>query len=84
MATLFYGPTILSGNYGDKSLKVSPTLNLNSVRRFGDSDLHFTGIADGEEVTLSQFYDAHGHNYNVYWFVKGELPAHRATSVELV
>jgi DUF1680 family protein len=84
MVTLFYGPTVLSGNYGDQTLKTSPTLDLGSVQRVGNSTLQFTGIADGKQVTLSQFYDAHGHNYNIYWVIEGVLPDIVSTSVDLV
>ncbi|KAF2664975.1 secreted protein [Microthyrium microscopicum] len=80
MATLFYGPTVLSGNYGNQPLQTAPTLDLSSIKRVEGSGLQFTGMADGKPVSLSQFYDAHGHTYNVYWVIKGSLPVSRTIS----
>jgi DUF1680 family protein len=70
-----FGPTILSGDYGDAELASMPTLALNSVRRTGSDGLVFTGTtADGNTVSLVPFYEAHGVNYNVYWVTSGQLP----------
>lgn len=63
-----YGPTVLSANYGDKTLDDLPKIDPESVVA-SDGTLSFNAVADGEEVVLSAFYDAHGHNYNVYWRV---------------
>jgi DUF1680 family protein len=84
LVTFFYGPTVLSGNYGNETLRASPTLDLSSVKRIGTSGLQFSGDADGNKVTLSQFYDAHGHNYNIYWVIKGQLPETEPGSSEPV
>ncbi|KAH8201375.1 hypothetical protein TruAng_004458 [Truncatella angustata] len=73
LAAVAYGPTILSGNYGDLALSSAPTLDLNSLSRVSASDLDFTGTANGTDVTLSPFYDAQGFNYVVYWAYSGEL-----------
>ncbi|GLY25595.1 beta-L-arabinofuranosidase domain-containing protein [Micromonospora sp. NBRC 101691] len=64
-----YGPVVLSGDYGDTVLSRLPVLDVGSVRRTGDSTLAFTAVADGAPVRLEPFYDAHGHNYTVYWQV---------------
>ena len=76
VAALAFGPVILSGNYGNTALTANPTLDLGSVtRRVGGPDgLAFTATANGEAVDLGPFYDAHGHNYVVYWRTSGELP----------
>ncbi|MFC3505472.1 beta-L-arabinofuranosidase domain-containing protein [Micromonospora krabiensis] len=62
-----YGPVVLSGNYGNTSLSGLPTLNTASITRTSGSALTFTAVANGATVNLGPFYDAHGHNYTVYW-----------------
>lgn len=75
VAAVAYGPTILAGNYGDATLRAVPTLDLGSLKREeGGKGLGFVGRADGKEVRLGPFFDAHGFNYNVYWGLKGALP----------
>ena len=74
IAAIAYGPTILSGNYGQQSLSSMPSLALNSVRRTNSNSLAFTATADGKAVNLGPFYDAQNINYNVYWKVSGQFP----------
>lgn len=62
---------ILSGNYGDKALDATPTLDLGTVKQV--DGLAFEGTAGGETVSLVPFYDAHDINYNVYWKTSGTL-----------
>jgi DUF1680 family protein len=73
MVAVAYGPTVLSGNYGDQAVNNVPSIALDSIHRIGDSSLAFTSLADGKNVTLSAFYDAQGYNYNVYWVATGKL-----------
>ncbi|KAI1749968.1 hypothetical protein F4782DRAFT_510863 [Xylaria castorea] len=74
LATVAYGPTVLSGNYGSSALSSAPTLTLSSLKRKSSSNLDFTGTANGATVTLNPFYDAQGYNYVIYWSVSGSLP----------
>ncbi|MCH7231093.1 glycoside hydrolase family 127 protein [Glycomyces sp. L485] len=67
-----YGPVVLSGDYGDTSLSELPTLDVASIERTGSTSLAFTATANGSAVNLGPFYDAHGHNYTVYWDAPGE------------
>lgn len=67
VAAVTYGPTVLSGNYGDHSLDSLPSLDTSSITRADGGSLAFTATADGSTVTLGPFHDAHGHNYTVYW-----------------
>ncbi|KAL2109249.1 hypothetical protein VUR80DRAFT_8657 [Thermomyces stellatus] len=67
VVALAYGPTVLSANYGDRQLDGLPRIDLDSITPSSDKPLTFEAVADGEAVVLSAFYDAHGHNYNVYW-----------------
>lgn len=71
IAAVTYGPTVLSGNYGDRALSALPSLNPDSITRTSSSALAFTATADGATVNLGPFYDAHGHNYTVYWNIGG-------------
>ncbi|MFD6188854.1 beta-L-arabinofuranosidase domain-containing protein [Streptomyces sp. NPDC060275] len=66
-----HGPVTLSGNYGDTVLTSLPSLDVASVRRTGPASLAFTATANGAPVHLGPFYDAHGHNYTVYWNTSG-------------
>ncbi|MGN9766470.1 beta-L-arabinofuranosidase domain-containing protein [Micromonospora sp. SD12] len=66
-----YGPVVLSGNYGNTALSGLPSLNTASITRTSTSALAFTAVANGATVNLGPFYDAHGHNYTVYWSVAG-------------
>ncbi|MEU1390075.1 MULTISPECIES: beta-L-arabinofuranosidase domain-containing protein [unclassified Nonomuraea] len=66
-----YGPVVLSGDYGDAVLSSAPALNPSSITRTGGSSLAFTATADGAPVRLGPFHDATGHNYVVYWNVRG-------------
>lgn len=61
-----YGPAVLSANYGDTTLDDLPKIDPESIVA-SDGPLAFSAVADEEDVVLSAFYDAHGHNYNVYW-----------------
>ncbi|GAA1033356.1 glycoside hydrolase family 127 protein [Virgisporangium ochraceum] len=67
VAALTYGPVVLSGNYGNATLSGPPSLTTGSVTRTSTSSLAFTATANGATVPLGPFYDAHGHNYTVYW-----------------
>jgi uncharacterized protein len=71
IAAITYGPVVLSGNYGNASLSAPPALNTASVTRTSTSALTFTATANGSTVNLGPFYDAHGHNYAVYWNTAG-------------
>ncbi|MFD7660318.1 beta-L-arabinofuranosidase domain-containing protein [Actinosynnema sp. NPDC059797] len=66
-----YGPAVLAGNYGNSALSGLPTLDVASVTRTSTSALAFTARANGSTVNLGPFYDAHGHNYAVYWNTGG-------------
>ncbi|WP_371778007.1 beta-L-arabinofuranosidase domain-containing protein [Streptosporangium subroseum] len=66
-----YGPVVLSGNYGNQALSALPALTVSSVIRTSTSALAFTATANGASVNLGPFYDAHGHNYTVYWNAGG-------------
>ncbi|MEV6863403.1 beta-L-arabinofuranosidase domain-containing protein [Streptosporangium subroseum] len=66
-----YGPVVLSGNYGNQALSALPALAVSSVTRTSTSALAFTATANGASVNLGPFYDAHGHNYTVYWNAGG-------------
>ncbi|MBN6040435.1 beta-L-arabinofuranosidase domain-containing protein [Amycolatopsis sp. 195334CR] len=72
VAAVTYGPTVLSGNYGNTSLSSLPALNTASITRTSTSSLAFTATANGSTVNLGPFYDAHGHNYSVYWNTSGQ------------
>ncbi|KAK3215177.1 hypothetical protein GRF29_19g2409366 [Pseudopithomyces chartarum] len=74
VAALAFGPTVLSGNYGNSNLSSNPKLDLGSVKRTGTSGLSFTGTADGKTVNIGPFYEAQGFNYAVYWAISGSLP----------
>jgi DUF1680 family protein len=67
VVALTYGPVVLSGNYGNTTLPALPALDTASVTRTSGSALTFTATAGGSTVNLGPFYDAHGHNYTVYW-----------------
>ena len=67
VAAITYGPVVLSGNYGDTALTTLPSLNVASITRAGTSSLAFTASANGSNVNLGPFHDAHGYNYTVYW-----------------
>jgi DUF1680 family protein len=72
VVALTYGPAVLSGNYGNSTLSALPALNTSSVTRTSSAALAFTGTANGSTVNLGPFYDAHGHNYTVYWSASGQ------------
>ncbi|MFY1690485.1 beta-L-arabinofuranosidase domain-containing protein [Plantactinospora sp. WMMB782] len=71
VAAVTYGPVVLSGNYGNTALSALPALTVSSVNRTGTNSLAFTATANGSTVNLGPFYDAHGHNYTVYWSTSG-------------
>ncbi|GGL18284.1 hypothetical protein Sme01_72370 [Sphaerisporangium melleum] len=71
VAAITYGPVVLSGNYGNTSLSALPSLNTGSITRTSTTALTFTATANGSTVNLIPFYDAHGHNYTVYWSTTG-------------
>ena len=71
VAAVTYGPVVLSGNYGTTTLSALPTLNTGSISRTSTSSLAFSATANGATVALGPFYDAHGHNYTVYWNTAG-------------
>lgn len=72
VAAITYGPVVLSGNYGSTSLSSLPALNASSITRTSSNSLAFTATANGGTVNLGPFYDAHGHNYTVYWNTSGQ------------
>ena len=74
VVALTYGPVVLSGNYGNTTLSSLPALTTSSVTRTSSSALAFTATANGSSVNLGPFYDAHGHNYTVYWAGNGQSP----------
>ncbi len=80
VSAVTYGPVVLSGHYGDAALSSLPTLNTSSITRTGSSSLAFTATADGSAVALGPFYDAHGHNYTVYWNASGTFRLVNAAS----
>jgi DUF1680 family protein len=67
-----YGPVVLSGDYGSTSLSSAPALISSSITRTSTSSLAFTATANGASVRLGPFYDAHNHNYVVYWNTGGQ------------
>ncbi|MEU4833894.1 beta-L-arabinofuranosidase domain-containing protein [Streptosporangium sp. NPDC023615] len=71
VAAITYGPVVLSGNYGNTSLSALPALNTSSITRTSTTALTFTATASNATVNLIPFYDAHGHNYTVYWNTGG-------------
>ncbi|GAB2967950.1 beta-L-arabinofuranosidase domain-containing protein [Saccharothrix stipae] len=75
VAAVTYGPVVLSGNYGDTAFSTLPALEPASVARTSTSALAFTATADGATVNLGPFYNAHGHNYTVYWNMSGSSSA---------
>ncbi|WP_197289719.1 beta-L-arabinofuranosidase domain-containing protein [Saccharothrix sp. NRRL B-16348] len=72
VSAITYGPVVLSGNYGSTSFTALPTLDASSITRTSTTALAFTAVADGSRVNLGPFYDAHGHNYTVYWRAPGQ------------
>ncbi|SDO67013.1 beta-L-arabinofuranosidase domain-containing protein [Lentzea jiangxiensis] len=80
VVALTYGPAVLAGNYGNTALSALPSLDVNSVTRTSSSSLAFTARANGAQVNLGPFHDAHGFNYTVYWSTGGG----GATSYRLV
>jgi hypothetical protein len=81
VAAVTYGPVVLSGNYGNTALTSLPALNTASITRTSSSALTFTAVANSSTVNLGPFYDAHGHNYTVYWNTGGQ---NSGTSYRLV
>ncbi|MFC3890620.1 beta-L-arabinofuranosidase domain-containing protein [Lentzea rhizosphaerae] len=75
VVALTYGPAVLAGNYGNTSLSALPSLDVSSVTRTSTSSLAFTAKANGAQVNLGPFHDAHGFNYTVYWNASG--PSYR-------
>ncbi|MFY1702790.1 beta-L-arabinofuranosidase domain-containing protein [Micromonospora sp. WMMA1923] len=74
VAAVTYGPTVLSGNYGNTALNALPALSVASITRSSTNSLAFTATANGAQVNLGPFSDAHGHNYTVYWNTGGSDP----------
>lgn len=75
LAAVLYGPVVLVGNYGTRTLSTAPTLALGSLKRTSTSSLAFTGTADGANVNLGPWYDAQEFNYVTYWTISGTLPS---------
>ncbi|MET7517973.1 beta-L-arabinofuranosidase domain-containing protein [Streptomyces sp. NPDC005480] len=73
VAAITHGPVVLSGDYSNSALSALPSLITSSIKRTDSSSLAFTAIADGATVNLGPFYDAHGHNYTVYWNTSGTV-----------
>ncbi|WBB78671.1 glycoside hydrolase family 127 protein [Micromonospora sp. WMMD882] len=71
VAAVSYGPAVLSGNYGNTALSALPSLATSTITRTSTTSLAFTATANGSTVNLGPFYDAHGHNYTVYWSTSG-------------
>ncbi|WP_182906859.1 beta-L-arabinofuranosidase domain-containing protein [Microbispora sp. H13382] len=84
VAAVTYGPVALSGNYGNTALSAPPALNTASITRTGTTALAFTATANGSTVNLGPFYDAHGHNYTVYWNTGGSGGGGGTASYRLV
>ncbi|HEX6357911.1 beta-L-arabinofuranosidase domain-containing protein [Actinophytocola sp.] len=72
-----YGPVVLSGNFGNTAFNTLPNLNAASVTRTSATALAFTASANGANVNLIPFYDAHGHNYTIYWRTSGSGSGYR-------
>ncbi|MBB5803495.1 DUF1680 family protein [Saccharothrix ecbatanensis] len=72
VSAITYGPVVLSGNYGDTKFNTLPTLDVASITRTSTSALTFTATANGSSVDLGPFYNAHHHNYTVYWRAAGQ------------
>ncbi|MCD0443989.1 glycoside hydrolase family 127 protein [Glycomyces sp. A-F 0318] len=72
VSAVVYGPAVLSGDYGNTALSALPVLETASIQRTSTTALAFTATANGAQVNLGPFYDAHGHNYTVYWNADGE------------
>ncbi|MBQ1074931.1 glycoside hydrolase family 127 protein [Micromonospora sp. C31] len=70
-----YGPVVLSGNFGNTTLGGPPALDTASITRTSSDALAFTAVGNGATVSLGPFYDAHGHNYTVYWHTGGGTAA---------
>nr|WP_062338531.1 beta-L-arabinofuranosidase domain-containing protein [Herbidospora sakaeratensis] len=68
LQAIVYGPVVLSGNYGSTSLSAAPALTPSTITRTSTSSLAFT--ANGS-INLGPFYDAHNHNYVVYFATSG-------------
>ncbi|GLX96157.1 beta-L-arabinofuranosidase domain-containing protein [Herbidospora sp. NBRC 101105] len=68
LQAIMYGPVVLSGNYGNTSLSAAPALTPSTITRTSTSSLAFT--ANGS-INLGPFYDAHNHNYVVYFATSG-------------
>jgi DUF1680 family protein len=78
VSAITYGPVVLSGNYGNTAFNTLPNLNAASINRTSTTALAFTASANGSTVNLIPFYDAHGHNYTIYWRTAGSAtPSHR-------
>ena len=77
VAALTYGPAVLAGNYGNTALSALPSLDVGSVTRTSTTSLTCTAKANGTQVNLGPFHDAHGFNYTVYWNVGGGTTSHR-------
>ncbi|GAA0426503.1 hypothetical protein Acor_79580 [Acrocarpospora corrugata] len=72
IAAAVFGPVVLSGNYGGTGLSSAPALTPSSISRTSTSALAFTATANGAAVNLGPFFDAHNHNYVVYWNATGQ------------
>ncbi|MEU8798280.1 beta-L-arabinofuranosidase domain-containing protein [Spirillospora sp. NPDC048819] len=80
VAAIIYGPAVLSGNYGNTALNTLPALDAASITRTDPNALTFSATANGSQVGLIPFFDAHGHNYTVYWRTSGggeAVPSYR-------
>ncbi|GAA1688172.1 glycoside hydrolase family 127 protein [Glycomyces endophyticus] len=80
VAAAVFGPTVLSGNYGSTALTALPILETESIQRTSATSLAFTATANGATVNLGPFWDAHNHNYTVYWNTGGgstDTPAYK-------
>jgi DUF1680 family protein len=64
---LTYGPVVLSGGYGGRSVMSMPTLQTTSVRLMSARPLAFQAVADNAAVTLIPVARMHHQHYNVYW-----------------
>ncbi|MET7396617.1 beta-L-arabinofuranosidase domain-containing protein [Dactylosporangium sp. NPDC005572] len=71
VVSVHYGPVVLAGNYGSTALTALPALTTSSVTRTSTTALQFTASANGSNVGLGPFHDAHGFNYTVYWSTGG-------------
>ena len=75
LAAIAYGPTVLVGNYGSRTVSTAPTLTLDSLRRTSETTLAFSATAGGSTVTMVPFFEGQGFNYVTYFPITGAVPS---------